>query len=236
MILPGHRTARSSSMRPTAYGNNDIYLLDLESNQLLNLTDHPAVDAGASWSPDGREVVFVSNRDHPSGEIYIMRVGGRQVKRLTYNEYYEVAPRFSPDGSSIAFCRQVPPQETLTGESNTDIFIMDHSGGSVRQVTSKPEFDCHAIWSANGQHLLFHSCDGGKCSIFTIDVAGTNLSELTPDVHDNRSPSWSPDGNWIIYTSIREGNPDIWLMRADGSGKQSLISSPYRDENARWRP
>jgi TolB protein len=216
--------------------NNDIYLYSFSDNTLINLTDHPAVDAGASWSPDGREVVFISNRDHPLGEIYLMNLNLGSVKRLTFNEYYEVAPRFSHDGSKIAFCRQLPPEETGTDAPDTDVFTMDRNGGSIQKLTSKPEFDCHASWSEDDRQLLFHSCAAGKCSIFSISANGANLSELTPDVHDNRWPSWSPDGKWVIYTSIREGDSDIWLMKPDGSDKQSLISSPYRDENAKWRP
>lgn len=82
-------------------GNHDIYVMNADGTDAVQLTDDPAVDARPQWSPDGRSIAFHSTRDRPSSalidntlflEIYTMAVDGSNVRRLTTNQYFDGHP------------------------------------------------------------------------------------------------------------------------------------------------
>ncbi len=77
----------------------DIYVTNIEGDQVRRLTNHPAEDHAPAWSPDGRRIAFYSNRDHQTG-IFVMDADGANLKRLTigFHDY----PTWSPDGRQIA--------------------------------------------------------------------------------------------------------------------------------------
>jgi serine/threonine-protein kinase len=75
--------------------STDIFLLSIPSGNVLNLTDHPAVDSEPNWSPDGNWIVFTSNRDG-STDLYKMDASGRDLTRLTVTSGDESAPLWSP--------------------------------------------------------------------------------------------------------------------------------------------
>ena len=82
------------------HGNQrDIYVTNVEGDQVRRLTNHPAEDHAPAWSPDGRRIAFYSNRDHQAG-IFVVDAEGANLKRLTigFHDY----PTWSPDGTKIA--------------------------------------------------------------------------------------------------------------------------------------
>lgn len=76
-------------------GNSEIMLLDLESGEAVNLTNHPAKDSHPTWSPDDRQIAFVTDRDG-NDEIYVMDVAGTNLQNLTNHPARDFEPRWSP--------------------------------------------------------------------------------------------------------------------------------------------
>lgn len=76
-------------------GDNDIYILDLPTGEVRNLTNNPASDRDPSWSPDGQQIAFVSDRDG-NNEIYIINVDGSQATNLTRDPGNDIRPDWSP--------------------------------------------------------------------------------------------------------------------------------------------
>ncbi len=76
-------------------GNIDIYLLEMETNHLTQLTHHPAKDNQPAWSPDDSQIAFVSNRDG-NQEIYVMDADGSNLYNLTQNPSDDWYPSWSP--------------------------------------------------------------------------------------------------------------------------------------------
>ncbi|MDP2949214.1 MAG: hypothetical protein Q8P22_06725 [Chloroflexota bacterium] len=74
----------------------DILTIDVETGEQINLTSNPAHDLWPTWSPDGRQIAFVSDRDSPLGEIYLMNADGSDVRRLTENQMAELMLAWSP--------------------------------------------------------------------------------------------------------------------------------------------
>jgi Tol biopolymer transport system component len=70
--------------------NIEIFVLDVETGERANLTNHPARDVWPAWSPDGSTIAFVSERDNPKGDIYLMDADGSNLRRLTESDLTEL--------------------------------------------------------------------------------------------------------------------------------------------------
>lgn len=90
----------------------DIRLLELATGETLSLTDQPSEDAYPSWHPDGKHLVFTSNRDRENGpsDVYVMSRDGEVLVRLTNAPFYHGYPTWSPDGHYLYFTTYRQPQ------------------------------------------------------------------------------------------------------------------------------
>ena len=105
--------------------NSEIFIMNRDGSDPVNLSNHPAFDGYPAWSPDGSMIVFASNRtaDGTRGNfhLYIMNADGSHVRRLLENDgtVDDARPAWSPDGTKIAFNR-----EFVTGVSATRIMVL----------------------------------------------------------------------------------------------------------------
>ena len=135
-------------------GNNEIYVMDADGQNQVNLTNHPESDIYPSWSPDGTKIAFMSARDKLwGGEIYVMDADGKNQVNLTNHPAGDVMPSWSPDGTKIAFA--------LGSDGNlgynVEIYVMDADGKNPVRLTNHPESDTFPSWSPM---LLFLSSKG----------------------------------------------------------------------------
>jgi len=214
-------------------GNGEIYLLTPEGE--TNITNNPAEDIEADLSPDGKKIVFASDREG-TYDIWVVNVDGSGLIRLTEEPAGDFSPRWSPDGERIAFSR--------TGS----LMVMDSDGSNVKLVTqAKPETDaapCEAGaflggWSPDGNQLTFYAASAtlGVGQVCIVDVDGSNLTVVAsepPGYHVE--PAWSPDGEWIAFRSIREGNHEIYIVHPDGTSETNLTNHPATDLEPDWSP
>ena len=84
-------------------GNYEIYLMDATGDNLLKLTEHPALDVSPAWSPDGRKIAFATQRGDYSREIYVMDSDGTNPENVSRFPVSEYNPAWSPNGTRIAF-------------------------------------------------------------------------------------------------------------------------------------
>lgn len=110
--------------------NSDIYLYSLETGKVETLVNDPAFDSDPSFSPDGKQIAFVSGRDG-NQEIYTENIDGTNLKRLTNHPAHDAFPTFSPDGTQITF------NSNREGE-NLDVYIMNTDGSNIRRLTNWP--------------------------------------------------------------------------------------------------
>ena len=178
-----------------------LFAFHMEDEREVQLTTS---GAQPSFSPDGSEIVFVSNR---SGnlDIWTMSANGGDPKRVTTDPALDVHPRWSPDGSRIVF--------TSNRSGNFDIWIVSSSGGSPTQLTSHPAHDDVADWSPDGSYIAFMSDRAGNQDIWVVPAAGGTPVQYTFHAADDAYPCFSPDGKRIAFASRRSGSSDIWIMQ-----------------------
>ncbi|HKE22377.1 MAG TPA: winged helix-turn-helix domain-containing protein [Bryobacteraceae bacterium] len=175
------------------------------------LTFDRADDTQPDISPDGRYVVFVSNRQGKHN-IWRMRADGSEPRNLTLDRGENDTPAWSPDGRRIAF------QSTrVTGTSF--IFIMNADGSGQHVVSPLPS--ARAAWAPDGRSILYQS-HRGKSGIFRLDLENGKEMRLTGAEVDCFDPSWSPDGKWIIHTRATPAGLQLFAMDARGGGVRQL--------------
>jgi len=203
------------------FGGYDIFKLDLETRELVRLTDTPGYDAEATVSPDGETIVFTSVRDGDL-EIYTMDLDGGNVTRLTHTPGYDGGPFFSPDGSLICY-RSHHPQEgpelddyrrLLADEkvrpSVMEIMLMNADGSDQRQVTALGCASFGPFFHPSGEKIIFSSNHpnprGREFELWMVDLDGGNLEQVTFSEGFDGFPMWAPDGRTFVFGSNRHNS------------------------------
>ena len=211
-------------------GNPDIWVMDRDGSNLINLTNHPEKDHSPAWSSDGEWIAFASVRDSLYWEIYVMRADGSDVRRLTWwEDASDLSPTWSPDGSRLAFASK--------RDGNWEIYLMDRDGGNLVRLTDDPADDTNPAWSADGSRIAFESTRDGFAEIYVMPITGGEPVNLTNLLWaTDLGPTWSPDGGRIAFYSDRDGEWDIYVMHSDGSDVVKLTGDTTNDQVPAWRP
>jgi Tol biopolymer transport system component len=191
-----------------------------------------------SWSPNGKYIVFASQRDG-NPEIYMMNADGTNQRRLTHSDDNDWQAAWSPDSTHLAFARGAT--------SAWDIYIMDVSDGGITgdselvRLTNNDVADGFPAWSNDGSQILFSSMRDGNEEIYIMNSDGTNQTRLTYNTVDDTFPRWSADGQHIVFivTAIYSGihSTEIAIMDVDGSHQHKITKTALIEEACpRWRP
>lgn len=170
---------------------------------------------GFAWSPDGRQIAFIS-----SGELHVVNADGSGVRRLRAKPI-DGRIAWSPDGRRIAF--------TGAGGGSVRIFILGVGGGAPKVLTSSVPAPVLPSWSPTGSRIAFTSANTNFGHIYTVRADGTDLRRLTAGRGES-FPWWSPDGRLILFQPyICPGGTcgyGISVMDADGTHQRLLAHLP----------
>ena len=182
----GRRIAFASNRE----GNSEIYVMDTNGKNIVQLTRTIDRKATLSWSPDGSKIAYVfRDRDiNGDSDIYVMNANGANPVNLTRNPRARNRdPSWSPDGRRIAFeSRRV---------GNHDIYVMDADGSNVVRLTHHFAWDAYPAWSPDGRKIAFTSSRTlvGE-ELFLMNPDGTSIVQLSHGSEQgmNRMASWRP--------------------------------------------
>jgi Tol biopolymer transport system component len=194
----------------------------------LQLTYDRAEDTQPDISPDGKRVVFVSNRGGRPN-IWSMRNDGGDPKNLTRDQGDNDSPAWSPDGKQIAF-------QSSRIDGLTRIFLMNADGSG--QHALGPVSGERPAWSPDGQRMVYQTTRHDLTGIYVFDIAAGSERSLTDPDTRCFEPVWSPDGKKILHA--RETKPStlqLFLMDADGGNVQQLSHTASLTARApAWSP
>lgn len=212
--------------------NSDIYLYTVATGKSTTVVASPSFEADPSFSPDGRSVLFVSDRDGNT-EIYIQDLDGANLRRLTNHPAHDEFPTFSPDGTQIVF-------NSNREEENYDVYIMNADGSGIRRLTNweSEEEIRPGCWSPDGTQILLTSDKEGKGDVYKMNVEPFAPVELLKDEsHDLRFPVYSPDGGKLIYVSVTESKMgDLHLVDLATKRDKVLLTSEISDLYPKFSP
>lgn len=192
----------------------ELFVANADGSRAVRLTDNRARDGHPDWSPDGRWLVFESERTG-NRDIFLASRDGSNVIQLTDEIAYDGQPAWSPDGRSIAFVSD--------RDGGRNVFILDLAGNAgLRRITASLGADEQPDWSADGASLVFVSERDGNPEIYRVGIDGGEPQRLTENDADDYAPAWGPDGR-IAFVSERDGVPSLYVMDADGANRQRLI-------------
>ncbi len=167
---------------------------DGEGGQVALNSPEPIISP--AWSPDGRELAYVSFESQKA-VIYAQEVMSGKRRPIANFRGSNSAPAWSPDGSTLA--------ATLSREGGSQLFLMDRNGGNVRRLTSSAAIDTEPCFSSDGRSIFFVSDRGGGPQVYRVATGGGGVERVTFAGSYNISPAISPDGRTLAYVS-RQGN------------------------------
>jgi len=227
----GRIVFQSARHLPFVNDEFDIYSMNPDGTGVTRLTYSPGFDGEASSSPDGKRIVFRSDRDDPLGEIYVMNADGTGVTRLTYSPGFERTPAWSKDGKRIAFASARHVQNPSL--QDLDIFVMNADGTGVTRLAAAPGRDELPSWSADGKQIAFSSERDhvDAFDVYTMNADGSQVTRVTYFVFGAPMPvSWSPGGKQLAFS----GN-HVYVVNVDGTQLTRLTwTMPNADVDPSW--
>lgn len=208
--------------------NWSIYSMRSDGSDPTRLSKGESNDTSPSLSPDGRRIVFVSDRDR-NREIYAMNSDGGAPANLTLHPSEDWTPCWSPDGQRVAY--------SSFRDGNWEIYVMNADGSKPVRLTQHPAMDYSPAWSPDGRSIAFVSSRDGNLEIYVMDADGRNARRLTSDPATDQAPCWSPDGTQIIWASYRTGNMELFMANSDGSNATNVTKDSAADDHGpSWAP
>ena len=215
----------------------ELYAKDLATESLNRLTDSLGYDAEASYSPDGTQIVFASNREAYARDLteherqlfevdpaymidlYIMDADGTNVRRLTDVGGYDGGPFFSADGRRICWRRFAENGATA------EVYSMSTDGSDVKRLTDIGAMSWAPYFHPSGKYLIFTTNKHGFANfeLYLVRADGTGAPiRVTYTNGFDGLPVFLPDGNRLSWTSNRNTKKQSQVYLADWNHEQAL--------------
>lgn len=217
-------------------GNFEIYVREMATGQVTQLTANGVADRQPAWSPDGTRLVYVSDAAGDD-DLYVMNADGSNVIQLTTGTAQDRYPVWSRDGLQVVFARETPDGSSLMAFDATCMGEPGACERSLRTLTTGG-YDREPALSPDGQMLTFSTASfpGLPSAVGLVAISGGEVSALEGTGASDYTPAWSPDGVWLAFASNRFEDADLWVMASDGGGVAQLTRSTAVDVQPRWSP
>jgi len=198
---------------------------DGEGGQVALNSPDPIISP--AWSPDGRELAYVSFESQKA-VVYAQEALTGKRRVIANFRGSNSAPAWSPDGQTIA--------ATLSREAGSQLYLMGRTGDNVRRLTTSSAIDTEPVFAPDGKTVYFVSDRGGGPQIYRIGTGGGNVERVTFVGSYNISPAISPDGKTLAYVT-RQGNNFRLTTQDLAAGAQPVgLTDTNDDESPSFAP
>lgn len=214
------------------YSSYDIYMADTSGKIVRQLTSAKGYDAEATLSPDGRRMIYCSDKSGDL-ELYVMDLKTGKEKQVTNMLGYDGGAWFSPDGKKIVWRASRPTTEGAVKDykellaqgyvapTNMEVWVANADGSDAKQITQLGQANWAPNFTPDGKNIIFCSNHeykrGFPFNMYLTDLNGKGLEKISRDKGFDAFPMFSPDGKRIIFASNRNngGTRDTNLFIAD---------------------
>ena len=194
----------------------DIFESNPDGTDLKRLTTTPGYDAEGSFSPDGKQIVFCSNRNG-NLELYIMDADGGNVRQLTHAPgCYNGGPFFSPDGKRVIFRSDRKKKDHL------QLYVINADGTGEKALTDNLDWVYWApFWYKDGKHIIYTAADHSNPAarpnydLYWMNINTGKTTRITFAPGQDVLPVFNADGTKVLWTSTRDGRQPSQLYIAD---------------------
>ena len=179
-----------------------------------------------SWSPDGRQIAYVSF-EKQRAEIYISDLTTGQRRLVSKFPGINGAPAWSPDGTKMAL--------VLSKENVPKIYVMNLANNQLEQITTGSAIDTEPRWAPDGRSLVFTSSRGGNAQIYRVHLADKRVERLTYQGSYNARGSITPDGKYLVM--IHRSDSGFNIAAQDlASNQLYILTQTKMDESPSVAP
>jgi TolB protein len=188
------------------------------------LTSREALISPA-WSPDGRELAYVSF-ERGQAQVWVQELASGRRRLLAAWRGSNSAPSWSPDGRRLALA--------LSRDGLTQVYVMDAAGGEPLRVTRSSSIDTEPTWAPDGQSLFFVSDRGGAPQVYRTALDGSGVQRVSWGTQGT-SPAACPDGRHLAYVA-REGRAFRLVLQDLHEGTTQRLTDSEEDERPSFAP
>jgi len=207
-----------SYSKPNDYPQGaELYLSDLDGNNVKRLTNNKYYDAEVSISPDGKKILFGRQVDGKM-DLWVMDINGKNEKQITFTEEWQEGGAFyMPDSKTILYRAWKISDQDKRGMPMI-IFTIEDNGTNLKQITQDDGTNWAPYPSADGKHFVFvRILPPHNFEIFLMNIENGQQTRLTYNDAFDGFPTISPDGKTLSFSSSRAAKPgerklELFLM------------------------
>jgi dipeptidyl aminopeptidase/acylaminoacyl peptidase len=226
-----------------------LWMVPAAGGEAIPLTSEGVSSSHPRWSPDGKFLVFLSERNGGKKQIWLLNRQGGEAQQLTDTMQDVDDFAWSPDGRRLVLALKDPTPEELEAAKEKSTAAA-HPSSSSDSNSEEKKSKSKKPWVIDRLQFKVDEVgylDRRRTHLYIFDVAKKSLTQVTSGDYDDSEPAWSPDGKLLAFTSNRTTpdpdanyNSDIWVVAADntdmGAHLTQITTNPGLDMSPTWSP
>jgi TolB protein len=203
-----------------------LVVTDADGEGAQTALQSPEPIISPSWSPDGKELAYVSFESQKA-VVWVQDLSTGERRAIANFRGSNSAPAWSPNGRELAV--------TLSRDGISQIYVMPKAGGTPRRLTNSGAIDTEPVWTPDGSQIYFVSDRGGGPQVYRTPAGGGAAERITFQGSYNISPALSPDGKLLAYVT-RDGSAFRLVTLDLASGTLRTLTDTQDDESPSFAP